>query len=121
MLPWLLVRIGTATSVEGKLEETVVQESNSIHKWTKYDGNKAVPVLHGRLRLSKPENFFKHLRKIVGEEGMLAVFLEHGKSLLTIYYIGFVSFAGLDVVGGGERDSSLLPPPDLPLVSLQQL
>lgn len=30
MLPWLLVRIGTATSVEGKLEETVVQESNSI-------------------------------------------------------------------------------------------
>lgn len=30
MLPWLLVRVGTATSVEGKLEETVVQESNSI-------------------------------------------------------------------------------------------
>lgn len=30
MLPWLLVRIGTATSVEGKLEKTVVQESNSI-------------------------------------------------------------------------------------------
>lgn len=32
------------------------------------------------------KKFFKHQ-----EEGMVAVFLEHAKSLLTIYHIGFVS------------------------------
>ena len=37
------------------------------------------------------KKFFKHLRKIVGEEGMVVLFLEHAKSLLTIYHIGFAS------------------------------
>lgn len=92
MLPWLLVRIGTATSVEGKLEETVVQESNSICKWTKYDRNKAVPAVHGRLWLSRYEKILQASQKNCWwrRDGS-GELLEHAKSLLTIYHIGFVS------------------------------
>lgn len=125
MLPWLLVRIATATSVEGKLEETVVQESNSIHQWAKNDGNKAVPAVHSGFPSLK--KFFKRLRKIVSEEGMVAVFLEHAKSLLIIYRIGLLSglynvvlMALMWWVEVSEVHLSY-PLPTPPLVSLQWL
>lgn len=85
MLPWLLVRIGTATSVEGKLEETVVQESNSISEQN---------VMRTKLSQYSMEDsgfpslkqILKHLRKIAGEEGMVAVFLECRKSFSYLSY-----------------------------------
>lgn len=70
------------------------------------------------------KKFFKHLRKIVDEEGMVEVFLEHAKNLLTIYHIGFVSClynVVLLALTWWVQDSSLLPPPNPPLVSLQRL
>lgn len=84
MLPWLLIGIGTATSVEGKLEETVVQESNSISEQN---------VMRTKLSQYSMEDsgfpslkqILKHLRKIVGEEGMVAVFLECAENPLATY------------------------------------
>lgn len=37
------------------------------------------------------KQFFKHIRKIFGEEGVVAVFLERAKNLLATYHTEFVS------------------------------
>lgn len=90
MLPWLLVRIGTATSVEGKLEGTAVQESNGISEQNVM-GTKLAQYSMEDYGIPRMEQFVKQHRKIVGEEGMAAVFLECVESPLTAYHIEFVS------------------------------
>lgn len=90
MLPWLLVRIGTATSVEGKLEKTVVQESNSISEQNVM-GTKLSHYSMEDSGFPSLKQFLKHLRKVVGEEGMAAVFLECAESPLATYHVEFVS------------------------------
>lgn len=90
MLPWLLVRIGTATLVEGKLDETVVQETNSISEQNVM-GTKLSQYSMEDSGFPSVKQFFKHLRKIFGEEGVAAVFLEHAKILLAAYHIEFLN------------------------------
>lgn len=67
MLPWLLVRIGTATSVEGKLEKTVVQESNSISEQNVM-GTKLPHYSMEDSGFPSLKQFLKNLRKIVKKE-----------------------------------------------------
>lgn len=90
MLPWLLVRIGTATSAEAKLEETVVQESNNISEENAM-GTKLSQYSMEDSGFPSLKQFLKQIRKIVGEEGMVAVFLECAESPLTTCHIEFVS------------------------------
>lgn len=64
MLPWLLVRIGTATSVEGKLEETVVQESSGVSEQNVM-GAKLSQYSVEDSGFPSLKQFLRHLRKIV--------------------------------------------------------
>lgn len=73
-------------SVEGKLEETVVQESNSISEQN-VKGTKLSQYSMEDSGFLSLKHFLKHLRKIVGEEGVVAAFLECGKSPLATYHI----------------------------------